>query len=937
MRRRELRKRVTMKTARIVVVALGGIAAGAIGCGGGSDIECGPGTVEENGVCVPTGTTECGPGTVLMGDQCVPDGSVICEQGTVFDPTSGRCVVDPSACAAGTVLVDGECVPEDDTLADQADFQEGPEPNDGQTGIAGMFDAPALDASTTIYGCITPTEDADGDGNLDADLDAWLVTASGPMVLEITADGIRGLSAGFIAVNADAALSPVLDNWQRIGINLAGDTSQRQIFLPAAGTYGLFMADSRPLFLGGAGAGDQDTCYFTTIRHVATPAASALALPQHPGTHDGNVQVFTHTADEGDILDVTLNTTSAAMSPAFILQRAGSFVSAAPQADLFGTIPPFTTAGGLAADETLTLVVDPEYNYGISPQAFSFDGFDIAGQAFPVTGTQITVTENNGTTGAGYPDLNYLYFDVATAGVKHFAVTASVAVDMVIVRRDIFTPTGAFDYIAQINAFGGTGQTAFTNEFVRFLSPGRYYFVTQNPAATMAGGTYTVTATVTDVTPTPLTLGTEVTNQALPLTSGFHSLDLTNPIWLEFGITATANWGTGTASIEAYDNAAGGWLRSGTAPGTLPPGHLYPAFAGSQPSAAPFAPMPRILANDTRDFLLRVKPNGTPGTGPTYSLLVQDRPNVTNLGMLAPGTPTPSTVMTLAPGAPARFIVLGAAGNAVRSLNHPTNALSDILVRRLTASEGSAQTFNAGGLGADETLTTSIPAAPNNWVAWQVENTTVATTTNVDVTTTVIQPTPYTITAGTLAFVDACMGTGAVVLGTNQDDQMFTGQTLPAAFSGFLLFGDPLPANHRVGANGWISWDTGSVSFGAYQNRMMPLAGPPDGVIAPFWQDFDTITLCRKDDAVANTVTYQWSGNIYQTPSTQVQFQLVLHANGVIDFIYGPGHEADGLFADSDGNGASVGAENLGGTFGHQIVFNQALIAPNTSRTLTPM
>ena len=158
---------------------------------------------------------------------------------------------------------------------------------------------------------------------------------------------------------------------------------------------------------------------------------------------------------------------------------------------------------------------------------------------------------------------------------------------------------------------------------------------------------------------------------------------------------------------------------------------------------------------------------------------------------------------------------------------------------------------------------------------------------------------------------------------------------MPAAFSTFQLFGEPVPATFRVGANGWISWDTGAVSIGAYQNQRIPAAPAPNGVIAPFWQDSDTLTLCRKDDAVAETVTYQWTGNIWAT-ATQLQFQSILHSNGVIDFVYGPTHAATGATPDSDGNGATVGAENLTGTFGHELVFNQALVTANTSRTLTP-
>lgn len=933
-----------MKRLHLVTTFFGAATAALLGTAGCGDngVECGQGTHVENGQCLPD--PQCGLGTMPEGDLCVP---LMCTQGTIFNPRTGTCDFDPNSCADGTTLVENpdgtnQCVPDDELLEGQADHVEQAEPNGPQDpGIAGMFNTPALNQSVSFYGCVTATADADGDGNLDSDLDTWLITADAPMTLEIAADGIRGLSAGFIAVNADPTLSPVLDNWTRFGINLNGDKAQRQIFLPAAGTYALFMTDARSLFLGQAGAGSEDTCYFTTVRHVANPTPVAATVPQTSGADRGNVAFYNYTANgTGDIIDITMNSAAPAFSPAFVTLRGGVLQgSSAVTAGVFGNTPPFNTVGGLNPNDVVTFVVDAEYNYGAVPQDFDLDFFDINAQALPTTGTPVlTVPENNGISGAGYPDLNYLYFDVATAGIKHFNVVASKPIDMAIIRRDVFTPAGAFDYVALINAFGSTGQTTFQNEFVRFLTPGRYYFVTQNPAATTSGGTYTVTSTITDMTTSALTLGTGVTAQALSLNNRFHTIDLTDPIWLEFGVTATTDWGAASnVSIEAYDLAAGGWLRSGTAPTTIPAGNVYPAFTSTQPSVAPFAPAGRIMARETRDFLLRVKPTGTPGAAPTYGLLVQNRPNVVNLNSILPGTPVNRNIASLgAATGPARFIAFGTAGHTLRALAHPSLATVDIVERRRGADEAVTATFNAGLLGADETLVAVISPQPNDWVAWTVENITPAITSDVALTVTAVAPRPYVVTSGTLAFSDACVG--GTQLGTaGLDDEIFTAQTLPTGFGSFQFFGETPPANFRVGANGWMSWDTGTVSFGAYQNRTIPLAGPPDGVIAPFWQDLDSVTLCRKDDTVAGTMTLQWTGNIYQQgPTQRVQFQAVVHANGVIDFIYGPAHISNGAFND-DGNGATVGAENLTGTFGHQVHYNTPSVLPNTSRTLTPM
>lgn len=75
---------------------------------------CGPGTHEENGLCVATGPTEgqtCGAGTVEVDGACVPDGTQ-CGTGTHLE--LGRCVANvddvPLTCGPGTREQDGKCV-----------------------------------------------------------------------------------------------------------------------------------------------------------------------------------------------------------------------------------------------------------------------------------------------------------------------------------------------------------------------------------------------------------------------------------------------------------------------------------------------------------------------------------------------------------------------------------------------------------------------------------------------------------------------------------------------------------------------------------------------------------------------------------------------------------------------------------------------------------
>ena len=74
------------KSVGLAVFVLG-VIFGCAGCGDNSR-DCGPGTIEEGGACLPAAT--CGFGTREDADsgQCVPDGSVVCTDGTVFDSSA---------------------------------------------------------------------------------------------------------------------------------------------------------------------------------------------------------------------------------------------------------------------------------------------------------------------------------------------------------------------------------------------------------------------------------------------------------------------------------------------------------------------------------------------------------------------------------------------------------------------------------------------------------------------------------------------------------------------------------------------------------------------------------------------------------------------------------------------------------------------------------
>lgn len=848
-----------------------------------------------------TQNTSCGAGTVLTGTQCVPDGSMICEQGTKFDPATHQCVLDPSACAAGTVLVGDKCVPEDDTLT--ADLNEAAEPNDAAG--AGSFDVPAIGSMITVHGCITPRGGA-------ADDDVWLMTVAAPAVVEITADGVGGLAAGYVV--SDNAIA-TLPNYVRFGINLVGDMSKRQVYLPVAGTYLLKMDDSRALLTGEA-AGNDKTCYYTTIKQVAMPAATTPTLPQTTAADSGNVKLFSYTPGmAGDIFDITQNAASTdSLRTAFIVRKNGTFYASATY-DTANSIPPFYTVGGLTPTDSIDLVVDNVFNLALTPQDYTLDLFDIGAAALPTNGSVLTLTKHNGDhPNASYVDTNYSYFDVAANQIVKFDVTSSVAVTMALVRHDLFTQTGAIDAIAALT--GGAApatRTTFTNQFVRFLQPGRYYLMTRDSAG-VSGETYTITSTLTPVTPTALTYGTTVTAAPLPASgSAFHTIDLATPEWIELAVPAAANWGAGnSARVSLYDLAGEGWM------GPTAGANYVPVQAGTQ--AIGGTGQGRITLGDARDYVVRVEDTGTPDANPTYNFVVRDRAHVT-LGAIVAGTPIVRTnTDTTAAGAVTRYLVTGTAGYRLDGTITPTDATVDISAQRRNADETipTGGNSNTGAAGVAETFGTRFAVTPT-WIAFSATNLSTTTPTNLSLNLTTTAPLPYTdICATGTVFPAPLDGTG--------DDDYSAVQTLPGGF-GFNFFG-AAQTDFIVGANGFMSFGntTPTCSFGCFSNGTIPSATQPNNFIAGYWDDLDTVKICRKDEATK--VTLQWTGNLFNT-TTKVEFQIVLNSTGRIDFIYGPNHTATG-------SSATVGAEGAGGAAGVLVFQNTAGgTAPSSSYSIT--
>ncbi len=469
------------------------------GCGDDTpSLECGANTTMTDGVCVgDTGTnTTCGAGTIAMGTECVPDGSVICETGTTLDMASGTCVADITGCGTGTIVVDGVCTDPADVTAD---VTEATEPNDlGPDGTPGMITLPMVGESITISGCIEPTTDMAGNAVIDDD--GYIFEAAGPTLLDITVDGFNGVAGAFQLATGDAEL--VNAGFNRFGINLANDMSQRQVFLPKAANYGITLTDSRSLFFGEA-AGGPGACYLATIRNVALPMPTAITVDtQLDGTFGSDTQFlrFTPATDGAIATSSTVSSNESAMVDTVLMvngQYRGS--SAGLGGRDFGD-PAANVAGDLNTADMVTYVVDPVINLALNPVNFSHLVSEIGSTAIPTDGTTVAFP-TPGDADDEFLD-HYPTFTVANDGDVVF-------LDLDISNFSTDVTWGILDSsLNPISAIeiGGSGANA---GHYQFAQAGLYYIDIRDDSGSVVDP-YNFVGTQIDHTPTPLVVDTPI-------------------------------------------------------------------------------------------------------------------------------------------------------------------------------------------------------------------------------------------------------------------------------------------------------------------------------------------------------------------------------------------------------------------------------------------
>jgi hypothetical protein len=167
--------------------------------------------------------------------------------------------------------------------------------------------------------------------------------------------------------------------WRRFGINVSGDTSRRQLYLPAAGKYGISVADTRSLFLdassppgagNGAAAGHPQATYFLSIAVLPEPVPTALTAAGGVATTagtlvPGEVKLFTAPMGPGDNeVELAIPTTPRA---AIAVTRNGVYRADGAETQQ----PALVTVDGFSPGEVAVVAADTVYHYGPGGAAYT--------------------------------------------------------------------------------------------------------------------------------------------------------------------------------------------------------------------------------------------------------------------------------------------------------------------------------------------------------------------------------------------------------------------------------------------------------------------------------------------------------------------------------------------------------------------------------------
>jgi hypothetical protein len=907
-----------------------GAAVLATACGDNSNT-CGAGTTLEAGVCVGTG------------------GTVTCTNGTKLDAETNECEIDPASCQDGTVLVNGACRNPNTEVT--PDVLEGAEPNG--VGIGGeLSTTPAGEitlkdvgaGSVVVKGNIRPGVDRDDDGQPDGDFDTYLLDVAAPTLLNISVDGLGGVAGAFVSLGDAAGL----EDWIRFGVNTAGDTTRRQLFLPAAGTYAITVADTRTL-LAGSAVGDADNAYFMSIAQIAIPTATSLTLSASIATATGTIsdtetRFFTAPMGLG-LNEVSLGTDHPDYEGSLISVVGNRFqaISDESKSNPGGDFPAELTVGGVDTGEISLLVVDQIINSTPAPVPFVLEVRTHAAVALSTTGGTATADNvlDHDPFPTSYDDVAQFYFDATAAGqTLGMDLRFNTDVDgLVLDETGNIISLFSWDLFAYFfgsgSLFDGYGTYTFTDYtgLFRAPTPGRYYFVLDAPGDA-AGADIIATSTLTPLTPAAQTTGTPIAAAAPNAFNSVPYLFTTAEEWARFSIAANA--ASGGATVEYYDaSSAFGALDTvlvddgtGAAPAPFPdadPLFSVSAAAGGAASAG------RILIGTAQPLFAKVRTANAAGTFDLAAV----RQTFTADGNIAAGTTVMHDGQTLDATTTRQLYLVKASPRNTLTTTVIASALLDPQIRVLSTAETATTTRNNNGVGMMETINVVVP--PSGWVAIEVSSPTPIAVAGVFSVWFSVNRPQYLTGAGTTVWSNACVG-GTDVTPEDRDDALTAPITIPA----FRFFNDAtLLTSIKVSTNGWLTFDTTATDSVPVELTMPNGAANLNGVVAPYWDDLTRVRICTKQSGTRFVV--QWRGELKRLdtsyPQADVGVQAILDSsNHSIELVYAPYTEAIGSTGGgpTTTRGAAAGIENLFGNAGVTLFFHTDGVIPGTSVKLTP-
>ncbi len=170
-------------------------------------------------------------------------------------------------------------------------------------------------------------------------------------------------------------------------------------------------------------------------------------------------------------------------------------------------------------------------------------------------------------------------------------------------------------------------------------------------------------------------------------------------------------------------------------------------------------------------------------------------------------------------------------------------------------------------------------------------------------------PAEYFIEPAEFAWVDATLGEE---LGLRADD----GSAELAIGFPFRFYGE-VHTTVRVSSNGYMTFGEDADAF---SNAALPTLAPPNGIIAPYWDDLDlsgsgSVHVLREGEAPARRVTIEWHDVPYYGETGATTFQVTLfERRGRMRFQYLDVSDGDADHA--SGASASVGIEDTSGSWG---------------------